>query len=82
MNFFGRLRLLYNTNLYGVIYVYASFWTLLKHVLVFFASVFGHDETRDSLLAEVKQTFREKFDVPPIKRLSLGKQRDRYFMLS
>jgi len=72
MNFFGRLRLLYNTNLYGVIYVYASFWTLLKHVLVFFASVFGHDETRDSLLAEVKETFREKFDVPANQEIVIG----------
>jgi len=71
-SYFGRLRLLYNTNLYGNIYVYASFWTLMKHVLVFFASVLGHDETKEDLIAEVKSAFKEKFSVPDEHEIVVG----------
>lgn len=68
----AKIRFAFHANLYGAIFVYSSFWTIIKHFLVLLASAFGVEETREELLEQVETGIKKKFEIPEEHRVVVG----------
>lgn len=72
ISLFERLRHLFRCHFYGGIFVYASFWTLMKQFLVVIACLFGVEEEREDLLKDVETTFKKKFEIDQKHQIVVG----------